>query len=79
MAYIINSYDKYNSWDRSHQRKTFEINDNWYAVYEVELEWGVPQLQELVDRDNTQDAKQMHIYDTYEDAMQFVLLMKRLN
>ena len=42
MAFIIDRYNKYNVWDREHSRKAFEINENWYAVYEVELEWGLP-------------------------------------
>lgn len=79
MAFIIDSYNKYDVWDRQHARKVFEINGNWYAIKEVEMEWGVPQLQELVMRDNREDAKRMHVYDTFEGALEFVHKMKQLN
>lgn len=79
MAFIINRYDKYNSWDRQHSKKVFELNEQWYAIYEVELEWGLPQLGTKVDRDIEKEAQQIHVYDTYEDALQFVLWMKGVN
>ena len=79
MAFIIDRYNKYNVWDREHSRKAFEINENWYAVYEVELEWGLPQLQYSIERDQEEEAKNMKVYDTFEDAMRFVQLMKGLN
>lgn len=77
MAYIIDRYNKYDGWDREHQRKVFEINDNWYAIYEVQLEWGLPILPLRTTYD--QDTKQYYVYDTVEDAMRFVMLMKGLN
>ena len=77
MAYIIDSYNKYDPWDRLHQRKIFEVNEQWYAIYEVELEWGLPVLPLRTMYD--QDAKQYFVYDTKEDAMRFVQLMKGLN
>ena len=77
MAFIIDRYNKYDPWDREHQRKTFEINEQWYAIYEVELEWGLPVLPIRVDYD--QDAKQYFVYNTEEEAMRFVILMKGLN
>ena len=40
MAFIIDTYNKYDSWDREHSRYTFEINGVWYGIKEVELEWG---------------------------------------
>ena len=79
MAFIIDSYNKYDVWDRQHARKVFEVNGWWYAIKEVEMDWGLPQLEELIDRDNSLDAKQMHVYSTYEDAVRFMLLMKGLN
>ena len=77
MAFIIDRYNKYDVWDREHARKVFEINENWYAIKEVELEWGLPQLPMHVDYDV--DTKQYQVYGTYEDALKFVWLMKGLN
>jgi len=44
MAFIIDSYNKYDAWDRAHSLYKFEINGNWYAIKEVEMSWGLPQL-----------------------------------
>ena len=77
MAFIIDRYNKYDTWDRTHQCKTFEINEQWYAVYEVQLEWGLPVLPMRTTYD--QDPKQYFIYDKIEDAIRFVQLMKGLN
>ena len=79
MAFIVDRYNRYERWDREHARFVFFINDMQYAVKEVELDWGIPQLQQKVDRDMEQDAKQMYVYDTFEKAMEFVRKMKKLN
>ena len=70
MAFIIGSYNKYDVWDRTHSRYKFEINGTWYAVKEIEMEWGIPKLPQYVDREN--DAQRYHVYDTFEEAMGFV-------
>ena len=49
MAYIIDTYNKYDGWDREHSVYKFEMNGNWYAIKEVELELGVPQVGYRVD------------------------------
>ena len=77
MAYIIDSYNQYSNFDRQHSRYQFEINGNWYAIKEVEMEWGLPKLDYRVDQDI--DGKHYFIYDTYEDAMKFVFHMKSIN
>ena len=79
MAYIVDTYNKYDVWDRTHAQFVFAINGQWFAIKEVQLDWGLPQLQERIDRDRQEEAKQMHVYDTYEDALQFVKVMKGLN
>jgi hypothetical protein len=42
MAYVIDTYNKYDAWDRTHSLYKFEINGNWYAIKEVEMSWGLP-------------------------------------
>ena len=37
MAFIIDTYNKYNRWDREHARYVFEINENWSAIMEVDI------------------------------------------
>jgi hypothetical protein len=51
MAFLIGTYNKYDTWDREHARYKFEVNGNWYAVKEVEMEWGLPKLGFRADMD----------------------------
>ena len=72
MGFIIGLYNKYEPWDRKHARYVFEINEQWYAVYELDDE--MPFSIE----------KEFHIEDYYrykskEAAMLFVRQMKQLN
>ena len=77
MAYIIDTYDKYDSWDRQHARKIFEINGVTYAVKEVILFWGQPQLPQKLDRDTNPET--YRLYPTLDDALNFVKYMKMMN
>ena len=77
MAFIIDTYNKYDIWDRTHSVFKFRINDNWYAIKSVELEWGVPKLGLKVDQDD--DPTFYYIYDTYEEAYAFMQQMKLIN
>lgn len=77
MAYIIERYNRFDTWDRKHQRYVFSVNGNWFAVKEVQLEWGKPQIPQSIEEDRSHDS--WEIYDTFEDALKFVHLMKGLN
>lgn len=77
MAFIIDTYNQHNKWDREHATHTFTINGIWYAIKRVELKWGVPQLPERIDI--AADASAYQIYETEADAMRFVTLIKSLN
>ena len=76
MAYIISTYNKYDQWDRAHSVYKFEVNEVWYAIKEVEMEWGLPRLPQYADRD--EDLRCYQVYDTKEDAMQFVRQVRQL-
>ena len=77
MAFIIDSYNRFDVWDRMHSKYIFEINRQKYAIKEVELEWGLPQLPDKVDRE--QYPESYFVYNTYQDAMRFVMQMKMIN
>ena len=77
MAYIIDTYDKYDAWDRQHARKVFEINGQTYAVKEVILFWGQPQLPQKLDRETNPET--YRLYPTLDDALNFVKYMKMMN
>lgn len=77
MAYIIDYYDKYNKWDRDHSVYVFTINDTQYAIKEVILFWGLPQLPfEIYENKNPESYL---VYGTIEDAKQYVQELKSLN
>lgn len=77
MAYIIDTYDKYNAWDRAHSKKVFEINGVVYAVKEVILFWGQPQLEQSIYGDKNPET--YRVYPTLDDALNFVKYMKMMN
>lgn len=77
MAFIIDCYDQYNSWDRKHTRYVFSINEQEYGIKEVQLEWGTPQLPLKVDRDVEPNIYK--VYGSMEEALEFVRQIKRLN
>lgn len=79
MAFVIDSYNKYDAWDRAHSLYKFEINGNWYAIKRIEMEWGLPKLGQRVDQDYERQRQWMYIYETYEEASKFAQLMKGLN
>lgn len=69
-AFIIDTYNKYDSFDREHARYTFTLNGVEYAIKEVHLKWGKPKLPLRIGADR--DNEPYHIYETYEDAFKFV-------
>ena len=77
MAYIIGTYNKYDQWDRSHSVQRFTLNDVWYAIYEVEMVWGIPMVKYSVDKDER--AEMYHVYETLEDAQAFIRQIKQYN
>ena len=78
MAFIIGTYNRFEQFDREHARYKFELNGQWYAVKEVELEWGVPKIPLHIDQSEDSN-RQYYVYDTYEDAMKFVMYVKSMN
>ena len=77
MAYIIGTYNKYDQWDRSHSVQRFMLNDVLYAIYEVEMVWGLPALKYSVDSDDRADMYQ--VYEKLEDAQAFIKQLKQFN
>lgn len=77
MAYIIDGFNRFSKWDREHACHRFKVNENWYAIYSVEMKWGIPQLNFSAIEDK--NADQYYVYETLEEAMHFVNIMKGLN
>ena len=75
MAFIVDSYNKYDQWDRAHSLYTFTLNENWYAIKEVELEWGRPVLPIRIG----EEQDEYYVYGSYEEAQAFVRKIKKIN
>ena len=63
--FIIGTYSKYEPWDRKHSRYVFEMNGNWYAVYELDDE-----MPFYVDREF--NIEEYYRYKSKEAALLFV-------
>lgn len=77
MAYIIDSYNRFDQWDRTHSVYIFNINDAPYAVKEIEMCWGLPMLRYRIDGKELPES--YYIYETQEEALEFVKRLKSLN
>ena len=73
-VFIIDTYNKYAK--NTNVRYTFKINEHWYCIREVPLEWGKPKFPEYPLEDNFVQYK---LNNTYEEAQEFVRQLKRAN
>ena len=76
-AFIIDIYNRYDSFDREHSRYTFTINGIDQAINEVQLKWGKPKLPLRIGDNRDQEPYQ--VYETYEEALRFAHNMRSLN
>lgn len=71
IVYVIDLYDKF-SPDKVISKH--RINGRWWAIKEVPLEWGIPQLSSI-EEDNPMS---FHLYNTIEEAEQYVHDLKKI-
>lgn len=76
-GYLIEEYDKYDSWDRAHTIYKFEINGVYYGVKEVQMEWGLPQLPLRIN--SQRHLENYCIYSDKDEAIAFARHIKLLN
>lgn len=72
-VYIIDLYDKFT---RDKIISTFYINGRWWAIKEVSLLWGKPQLSKIEEDED--DYISFHLYNTKEEALEYVRKIKKL-
>lgn len=77
MAYIIDTYNKYDVFDREHSQYIFEVNGTQYAIKKVQLKWGKPRLP--LSTTHNKEQEPYHIYETFEEALQFAHNMRSIN
>ena len=76
MAFIIDTYNKFNGWDRQHAKLKFDLNSIQYAIFEISFQ-NSPEHPPDIFKDRNPET--YHYYDKYEDALEFVKHMKYLN
>lgn len=69
-VFILDLYDKF-SPDKVISK--FRINDRWWAIKEVPLEWGEPQLSKIEE-----DSIPYRLYETEDEAREYVRKIKHL-
>ena len=69
-VFILDLYDKF-SPDKVISK--FRINDRWWAIKEVPLEWGKPQLSKIEE-----DSIPYRIYETEDEARDYVRKIKKI-
>ena len=77
-VFIIDTYDPYFSkLIQDTIRYKFVINDVWFVVREVVLEWGAPILGPRPIEEEREPN--FHYFNTLEEAKQFARELKRIN
>lgn len=76
--FVIEPYDKYFAADRQHSRYIFYLHDYAYAIKEYEYKHGYLMRPVRVEESET-IYQNIHMYDTYEEAFEYVQLIKKLN
>ena len=70
-VYIIDTFDKYRR--EGNEKSVHWVGGRAWCIREVELEWGVPKVQEKVEYDI--DPSIFHIYENYEEALEYIHTM----
>lgn len=69
--FIVDTYSKYDSSDKAASRLVFLHNEQWWAIKEFQYENGkLLRPQRIEEPDNINE--QFFLYDTYDEASQFV-------
>ena len=76
IAYIIDTYDPYNSKANENVVYTFHLYGGQFCIRATSLSWGRPILKNQSVEES--DFINYHIYDTLEEAMQYVHELKKI-
>ena len=76
-VFILDDYNQY-GLDKDNVRTTIKINGRFWAIKEVQLQWGLPQLQRPIT-DPEIDPYIYKLYNTYEEAFAALQHIKALN
>lgn len=76
-AFIVDVYDPLNKKANSNIVHLFLVNERYWCIREVPLEWGVPQLQNQ-SIEEMDDPMTFKIYSTLEEAKEFARELRQL-
>lgn len=71
-VFIIDTYNKF-CGDKI--IATFSVNGRWFAIKEVSLEWGIPQLNSIEEE---AELPYFKLYSTSDEAKKYIRKLKRL-
>ena len=67
-VYIVDVYDKYRQ--EGNEKSIYWIGGRTWCIREVEMEWGLPVVQDHIEYDV--DPSIFHIYEDYNDAVEYI-------
>ena len=70
-VFVVDLYDKFSL---DHIISKHRINGRWWAIKEVHLEWGIPQLSKIEDG----SPMPFRLYETIEEAENYIRKIKKL-
>ncbi len=75
-VYLIKPYNPYVPAAENETIKyIYTINEQQFCIVETVLDWGKPQVGLSIDQE---DNYGFYLYNNYEDALEYVKLIKRL-
>ena len=76
-VFIIDTYNPFSPYTNT-VRVVFKLNDRQWCIREVECEWGKPQIG-LSFEDCAPEPEDFFLYNTYEEAIEFVQKLQKIN
>lgn len=76
-VFIIDTYNPFSPYTGS-VRSIFWLNGRQWCIREVKCEWGKPQIG-LNFEDNAPEPEDFLLYNTYEEAVDFIKKLQQIN
>lgn len=76
-VFIVDMYNPYSPYNAD-VRAIAKVKDRWLCVREVQMNWGKPNIGISFD-DNPPEPEDFYIYNTFEEANEFMQELKRIN
>ena len=70
-VFIVDVFDKYRR--EGNEKSIHWVGGRQWCIREVEMEWGVPKIQEKIEYDV--DPYIFHVYEDYNEAVDYIRRM----